>query len=290
MEKEKPSLSAAGVAGFRAIEAQKPESERIFFDPYAHVFVPGGIAWPLSKWMIESGLYERMAPGAAAFILLRERTIDDFLKEKLSEGLEQVVIRGAGYDPRAYRTPGVKKTRLFEVDHPATQNRKLELLKKVIAPIPGFVTFVPVDFNSQEFGERLQNMGYDEHARTAFIWQGVTYFLTREGVDRTLAFIVGHSAPGSSVIFDYMYSEIFRDESRSDIKALRRAARISGEAYLFGIERGQIDQFLHQRGFQDVQNFTLEDLKQKYFTGKNALRVVPTGYAVASAKVVKARK
>ncbi len=126
MKKEKPSLSAAGVAGFRAIEAQKPEAERLFYDPYAHLFVPGGIAWPISKWVIESGLYERMAPGAAAYILLRERYIDDFLKAQLVQGLGQVVILGAGYDTRAFRIPGIEKTRVFELDESATQNRMKE--------------------------------------------------------------------------------------------------------------------------------------------------------------------
>lgn len=122
MKKEKPSQSAAGVAGFRAIEAEKPESERLFYDPYARVFVPGGIGWSLSKWVITSGLYERLAPGAAAYILLRERYIDDFLKAQLVHGLEQVVILGAGYDTRAYRIPGIEKTRVFELDEAATQN------------------------------------------------------------------------------------------------------------------------------------------------------------------------
>lgn len=92
------------------------------------------------------------------------------------------------------------------------------------------------------------------------------------------------------VIFDYMYAEIFQDESRSDVKALRRAARISGKSYGFGIDRGQISPFLNQRGFGEVQNVTLEDLKQKYFTGKNAGRVVPTGIAIASATVTKGMK
>jgi len=287
MKKEKPSLSAAGVAGFRAIEAQKPESERIVYDPYAYVFVPGGIGWPISKWIIESGLYERMAPGAAAFILLRERSIDDFLNAQLAGGLQQVILLGAGYDTRAYRIAGIEKTRVFEVDQAATQARKIEQLKKVVNPIPSFVHFLPVDFNSQELGERLQSAGYDEHAKTLFIWQGVTYFLTRDGVDRTLAFIAEHSGDGSTVIFDYMYNEIFQDESRNDVKALRRSARISGEEYLFGIDRGQIGTFLKQRGFDDVQNATLEDLKQKYFTGVNAGRVVPTGIAIASARVMR---
>ncbi len=87
-----------------------------------------------------------------------------------------------------------------------------------------------------------------------------------------------------------MYNEIFQDESRSDVKALRRAARISGESYLFGIDRGQIDPFLNQRGFEKVQNVTLEELRQKYFSGKNAGRVVPTGIAIASARVMRGLK
>jgi len=290
MKKEKPSLSAAGVAGFRAIEAEKPEAERMFYDPYARLFVPGGIGWSISKWIIESGLYERMAPGAAAYILLRERYIDDFLKGQLVDRLEQVVMLGAGYDTRTFRIPGIEKTRVFELDESATQDRKKEKLRKVVDPVPSFVTFIPVNFNTQSLAERLQSGGYDEHAKTLFIWQGVTYFLTKEGVDRTLAFISEHSGTGSTVIFDYMYNEIFQDETRSDVKALRRASRISGESYLFGIDRGQIGPFLNQRGFEEVQNMTLEDLKQKYFTGKNAGRVVPTGIAIASAKVTKGLK
>ncbi len=254
MKKEKPSLSAAGVAGFRAIEAEKPEADRMFYDPYARVFVPGGIMWPLSKWIIQSGLYERMAPGAAAFILLRERFVDDTLEALLAEGLEQVVILGAGYDTRAYRIAGMEKTRVFEVDESATQNRKTALLRKIVDPVPGFVTFVSVNFNTESLGERLRGGGYDERAKTLFIWQGVTYFLTKEGVDNTLSFISEHSGAGSSVIFDYMYNEILQDESRNDVKALRRAAKISGEAYMFGIDRGQAGPFLAQRGFRDVSN------------------------------------
>ena len=226
-----------------------------------------------------------MAPGAAAFILLRERYIDDFLKAQLIEGLEQVVILGAGYDTRAYRIPGIEKTHVFEVDESATQNRKKELLIKVVDPIPSFVSFVPVNFNRESPGERLKNEGYNEKAKTLFIWQGVTYFLTKEGIENTLSFISEHSGPGSTVIFDYMYNEILLDESRADVKSLHRAAQVSGESYVFGIDQGDIGSFLNQRGFIDVQNNTLEELKQIYFTGKNAGRVVPASIAIGTARV-----
>lgn len=285
MSKNQSSKSAEGVALFRAIEAEKPEDRRICYDPLARGLIPGGFAFTMTKWVITSGLYEKMAPGAAAFIAVRERYIDDFLKTGLNEGLEQVVILGAGFDTRAYRIAGIEKTRVFEIDTPATQETKLERLKNIIDPLPAHVTFLPVNFNTQTLAELLQNSGYNERSKTLFIWQGVTYFLTAEGVDSTLAFIANHSGPGSSVIFDYMYNEIFRDPNHSYGKSLRRAAKVSGEAYMFGIERGHAEEFLTQRGFGDVCNKTLEDLKQLYFTGPNAGRVIPTGIAIVSAKV-----
>lgn len=269
----------------RAIEAQRPEAERICYDPYARALIPGGISFYLSKLVIDSGLYERMAPGATAFVVGRERYIDDFLKAGLDEGLDQVVILGAGFDTRAYRIAGIEQTRVFEIDHPATQEVKLKRLKKIIDPLPAYVTFLPVDFNTQTLGERLRSAGYNMQGKTLFIWQGVTYFLTPEGVDRTLAFIANHSGPGSALIFDYFYNEILRDTSCNDVKMMRRAARMTGEEYLFGIDQGQVEAFLARRGFHDVRNVTLEDLKPVYFIGPNARRTIPTGLAIVSARV-----
>jgi O-methyltransferase involved in polyketide biosynthesis len=57
---------------------------------------------------------------------------------------------------------------------------------------------------------------------------------------------------------------------------------------MFGIDRGQFEPFLTQRGFRDVRDVTLEDLKRLYFTGPNAGRVVSTGIAIVSARVNKA--
>jgi methyltransferase (TIGR00027 family) len=102
--------------------------------------------------VIDSGINERMSRGALAFITARERYIDDFLTACLSEGLDQVVILGAGFDTRAYRIAGIEKTRVFEVDQPATQEVKLKRLKKVIDSLPSHVTFVLVDFNTQALG------------------------------------------------------------------------------------------------------------------------------------------
>jgi methyltransferase (TIGR00027 family) len=290
MAKTKVSRSAEGVAGMRAIEMRKPEADRIVSDPYADALIPGGVMFAISLWIIESGLYERMAPGAVGFIIGRERYIDEYLKMQLSEGIDQVVILGAGFDTRAYRIPGIERTRVFEIDQPATQAVKLERLKKVIDPLPPHVTFVPADLNAQQLREVLQSGSYDEKGKTLFIWQGVTYFLNPEGIDSTLAFIVGHSGQDSTVVFDYIYKEILRDTTQGYGKTLARAGKISGEPYVFGIDKGQVGPFLAQRGFCDVIDMPLEDVKTKYFNGPNAARAIDIGHiAIASARVCRTK-
>jgi methyltransferase (TIGR00027 family) len=282
MKQKQSSTTAEGMALVRAIEASRPVGERICDDPIARSLV-NGIKFTLSKLVIDFGIYGRIAPGAIEFLTARERHIDDFLKACLHEGLDQVVILGAGFDTRAYRIAGIEKTRVFEIDHPATQDAKLKRLQKLIDPLPGHVTFIPVDFNTRTLDQSLLASDYNERGKTLFIWQGVTMYLTPEGVDSTLALIANHSGPGSAVIFDYFYNETLRD-----MKTARWITRAVGEKLIFGIDEGQIEPFLTRRGLRDIRNTTTEDLKRRYFAGPNAGRVLITGVAIASARVNKA--
>jgi len=70
------------------------------------------------------------------------------------------------------------------------------------------------------------------------------------------------------VIFDYFYNEILRDPKRTEVQAMLRTARAFGEDYTFGIDRGQVEAFLTQRGFRDVTDMTMEEIKRVYFTGR----------------------
>src|SRR5918997_2337985 len=286
MEQKQSSTTAEGMALVRAIEASRPPEKRVCYDPIARALVNPILVF-LSKLVIDYGIYDRFfAPGMGAieFITARERYIDDFLKTCLSQGLDQVVILGAGFDTRAYRIAGIEQTRVFEVDHPATQEVKLQRLKKVTDPLPDHVTFIPVDFDTNTLAERLLASSYNEQGKTLFIWQGVTMYLTPKGIDSTLAFITNHSGPDSPVIFDYFYNETLRD---MEMKTTRRITRAIGERLIFGIDEGQIEPILTRRGFRDVRNADAEELTRLYFTGPNARRAISTGVAIASARVDK---
>jgi methyltransferase (TIGR00027 family) len=279
MRKSQSSLTAAGIAIMRAVESERPADERICYDPFARRFVPTWL-YSFMRFFIRSGYAEWRGPGVNGFLAARDRYIDDVLQNFLNEGLQQLVILGAGYDSRAYRfnAAGMK---VFEVDHPATQTDKLAKLQAIFGKIPEHVTYVPVDFNTQALERRLLESGYDPKQKTLFIWQGVSMYLTREAVDATLAFVVHRSGAGSAIVFDYIYQAVLDAQKHGEIKNMRRYRFMTGEGLTFGIAEGTLETFLKQRGFQCVKDIGVEDLRAAYFSGKNAGRAIAGGYGIA---------
>ncbi|MGC9396604.1 MAG: class I SAM-dependent methyltransferase [Anaerolineae bacterium] len=99
MKKKKASVTAQGIAFVRALESSKPEGERICYDPLARQLINPAFYWFCKLF---SNYEERKAPGVLAFLATRCRYIDDFLQTCLTDGIEQLVILGAGLDSRAY--------------------------------------------------------------------------------------------------------------------------------------------------------------------------------------------
>jgi methyltransferase (TIGR00027 family) len=248
MRRDQSSITAMGIAVNRAFESSKPPGERICYDPLARHFVNPAL-YQILKFFLVLGYAERRGPGVQAFLALRERYIDDYMQECLDAGIEQLVILGAGFDSRAYRFESLRgRVQVFEVDHPATQRVKLEKLKKLLGALPDYVIYVPIDFDQERLGERLCASGYDKRLKTLFIWQGVTYYLTPEAIDDTLAFVAKNSGRGSSIIFDYMYaSALSARHKRGEVASMQRYRGITGEGLTFGIEEGAIDEFLNRR-------------------------------------------
>jgi methyltransferase (TIGR00027 family) len=284
-------MTAIGIAIVRAIESEKPAAERICFDPYARRLV-NGVLYHFVRLFDRLGYSEKRGPGVMGFLTVRERHIDEYLKTCLAGGVQQVVILGAGYDARAYRFEEFKRgVKVFEVDHPATQQAKLKKLERIFGGVPRHVTYVPIDFNTQTLEQRLPACGYDEQAKTLFIWQGVTQYLTPEGADTTLTFVAKHSGPGSSIIFDYMYTSLLDGSvKRGEVSKMRRDRWLSNEVLAFGIPEGTITSFLEERGFTQVHDANFQYLHDTYFTGSNAKRTVADGYAIVWAVVKPGRR
>lgn len=111
------------------------------------------------------------------------------------------MILGVGLDCRAYRTPGIEGTRVFEVDLPAPQRLKQERLQHAFGKLQTHVTYVPIDFNRQSLGDELTAAGFETGARTFFVWEGATQYITAEAVDATFRCVACAAAAGSEIAF-----------------------------------------------------------------------------------------
>jgi methyltransferase (TIGR00027 family) len=290
MREFQPSKSAERVAFIRALETRKPESERICFDPFAERFLGFGLSFVLNNGVILRALGKRRArtyPGLRDYIIARTRHIDDYLAACLDDGLEQLVIAGAGYDSRAYRFQGLKdRTKVFELDHPATQYRKINKLKRIPDAAADHVTHISTDFDTEDLTDKLYANGYSKEARTLFIWEGVTYYLNEESVDATLAFVANNSVGGSSIIFDYLAPGFMTGSSDPVLsKSLLKVTEKVGEKMKYAIEPRTISQFLAERGFRDANNADGQFLKRAYFKGINQDRAPAQSFSIVSARV-----
>lgn len=279
MNTKKPSKMAERVAFIRFSESIKPEAERICYDPYAIHFISPetpGLSRDTQKAKDEREYYEVHFPGLANSVRARVRYFDDFVKNSLNEGLEQLVILGAGYDTRAYRIEGLKsRVRVFEVDHPGTQSAKIEKVKEIFGLLPDHVTFVPVDFETENFGEKLIEHRYDQSLKTLFLMEGLIMYIPLEAVDETLAFIVQNSGKGSAILFDYNPKSSIDGTCELEAgKNLRNFAAQNGEPLKFGIKEEMLETFLTERGFSRIRNVTAETYKKMYFHGVNKDRKV----------------
>jgi methyltransferase (TIGR00027 family) len=279
------------IALHRFGESRKPEGERICYDPYAVHFVnPDTLTLAASdpeKTKAMSEYYERLFPGLANSIRARVRYFDDFVNNSLDEGLEQLVILGAGYDTRAYRIEGLKeKIKVFEVDHPDTQRVKIEKIKGIFGSLSDHVIYVPVDFEIDNFGERLLEKGYDRSQKTLFVMEGLIMYIPPEAVNETLSFIAKNSGKASSIIFDYYLESVVDGTCELEVgKNIRDYTYQQGEPLQFGIKEGMVENFLEARGYSGIRNVTTEEYKKLYFHGVNKDRKVYSLFLFAPAVI-----
>lgn len=286
--KRHSSKTAEGVALYRLGESIKPEGERICHDPYAIYFINPDILEFVrnnpDKAKADAERYERFLPGMVNSGLVRVRYFDDLVKKSIDEGLEQLVILGAGYDTRAYRIEGLKKIKVFEVDHPDTQSLKTETIRRIFNSLLDHVVYVPIDLATENLGRKLVGAGYDQSKKTLFLMEGLLYYLPPKVVDEILSFIRMNSGKRSAILFDYLPESVVDGSCELEVgKNIHNHLAQVGEPLQFGINEGTVETFLVERGFSRIKNVTAEEYKKMYFHGINKDREVCSLYSFAHA-------
>jgi methyltransferase (TIGR00027 family) len=213
--------------------------------------------------------------GIYEYVIARTKYIDAVFKRALAEEFNQILIFGAGFDTRALRFQvEMGNTRIFELDVPVTQGAKIGQYQKRHLAIPPNLSFIAIDFDKESLSMKLDEAGFFKGQRSLFILEGLVMYLQPKSVDETFQTIREYAGQGSWVVFDYIYASVLRKE---DIyfgeTGIERRVSNAGEGWQFGIEKGDIEQFLARYALQLTDRKDANELEKTYFTDEDGKTV-----------------
>jgi methyltransferase (TIGR00027 family) len=205
-------------------------------------------------------LIERITiPGILLHYALRKECIRERVRSALANGVAQVVILGAGFDPLSSELQREFPTALFwEIDHPATQRHKVRACSEIGIER---VHFVAVDLSAASLDrEAFISSGFDPAKRTFWIAEGLLMYFPAEIVSSLIRTLSNLSALGSQLAFTFMENQgdgHIRFDSQTKLVTWWLHRR--GEPFLWGTTRNELAEFI--RPWRVIRFFDHNDLR-----------------------------
>lgn len=259
MDDALPSHTALRVALRRAAH-QLYDTPVVFHDPIAVPLLGARYREELERTRFH--LAKPFSLGMRAFLVARSRFAEDNLAQAVASGVTQYVLLGAGLDTFAYRNP-FSDLHVFEVDHPATQAWKRDLLHESAIAIPENLTYVPVDFEKQSLAVELERDGFDMQAPAFFAWLGVVPYLTLETFRSTMGFLSERPA-GSGLVLDYgQPRHVLPPIEQQGRDSLAARVQLAGEPFQLFFTPEEIAAEL--AAYSRIEDIGSEEIQARYF-------------------------
>ena len=261
------SEMAEYVAMMRAQHYLHDERPLVLEDPFAlRLLSP-----QLAERARETGLQTHIEVRVGALILGRSRYAEDCFEIALNEGVRQYVSLGAGLDTFPLRRSDLAKLiRVYEIDQPATQQWKQQLLESSGCGIPDNLEFVPANLEEETVPQALARSSFNFTEPAFFSWLGTTMYLTREAVFRTLESFADSLAPDSEIVFDYRVPiEFVSPEDVENAQMGWKAGAEMGEPQYAWLNPLTLPDEVHAVGFEVVENLTPQQMADRYFSQRN---------------------
>jgi len=256
MSKYEISATAAATALLRAVACYETAaiSGLKWRDNLAHIFLDEEKRGKLASEAYRKAVKARAKDGLFAYLIARTAYFDSVFLNAPRDDAAQIVILGAGFDTRAYRySAHLGKTKVFEIDAPATQAYKRDILSRHGLDASK-VEFIALDFEKDDMRAQLIHRGFAAKANTCWLWEGVTPYLT--AAEATLAAIAALTERGI-LAFDYLVRPVGDEETISR----------QGETVHFGLAPEQMDDFLRRFGFTPCEHIGAEAMSALFLTG-----------------------
>lgn len=245
---------------YESISHKLAESIKFFLPEEAKIITNKELA-------LKTVIQKQIAP----ITLSRSRYAEDMLELFIKYGVRQYIILGAGFDTFAFRNSDLLRyVDVFEVDHPATQELKLEKIKKAGWEIPERLHFISVDFSKDNLIDEIKKSVFDTNKLTFYSWLGVTYYLSKEEILKTLTDIGAISLKGSSIVFDYADCNLFDNKKTTRrVQKLIHSVDKSGEPMKSCYSFEELISVLEKASFHLYEHLIPSEIEERYFKGRN---------------------
>jgi len=271
--RDRASKTAMMAAVHRYLSLFESNSDFSTQDDLAKLFIPGLWRFLIGFTWFRRFLHKKLniqVPGTYPYVIARARYFNEQFIHALNECVPQIVLLGSGYDTRAIRYQTQNQgSAVYELDTPALMKNKLAVFKRNDIDLPDRLKLCPLLFGKDDLAAALKQAGFDPLLKTLFMWEGVTYYLTRSSVVETLSFIKDHAPKGSTLVFDYFYqSFIDGNHGYYGAKEIAAAVQRVGEPFQFGINPEKLTSFLSDFGFKILSHYNSADLEQTYLSSR----------------------
>lgn len=132
---------------------------------------------------------------------VRTRFFDGYLRDAVTgQGITQVVLAPAGMDSRAWRMRWPAQLRWFEIDRPSVLRYKADVLAGETPQADRRA--VPTDLTADDWESRLLDSGYDPALPSAWLLEGLLFYLPGAEAHRLLERCAALMTPGSRIAAD----------------------------------------------------------------------------------------
>jgi methyltransferase (TIGR00027 family) len=244
-----------------AVEHRRAAESRLLADELALQMLPAPMR-PLlrqrivGRWLTTS--MDRREPGVWNSLACRKRYLDDVVSASVRDGVQALVVLGAGLDTKAARLAAPAGIPSFEVDLPINIARKHRRMR-----LPDNVTQVPFDFEHHGLGAALAQHGYRADATTMFVWEGVTQYLTEPAV-RAVLQVLADSPTGSRLAFSYICKDFLDGIDFHGAEQTYRRFVGDGRTWRFGLRPSSVPALLAEYGWREREQVGPKEYTVRY--------------------------
>ncbi len=276
-----PSRTALATAFLRAIHVHLDDRPPVLDDSVAWTLLPGYQRRFITRMRALSAPWQKrfrqkdsLLRAMRAHVCVRARYAEDMLAEARHAGIERYVVLAAGLDTFAYRQAG-PPIAVLEVDHPATQRWKRDLLATRDVTVPAQVAFLEVNFEHETLADRW----VDSAAPDFVSWLGVTYYLSEAAISATLNTIAARCASGTRLVLDYWCEAPLMPAGRRMLWSTRVAVALQQEPMHSFFSAEEIAKLAESAGWRVRENLSPADQDLRYLAGRDDhLSVPPFAY------------